>query len=322
MPLQFDPEFAEAAGPILQELAQFAKPAVNDVAARRHWAGAIAEKISKSPLPEDLEHFVYHAPTPSDDYRIPIHHYRQKRAGGENNNDSKNPAVVHLHGGGFFSLSPEDLQELLVGYASGSGVQILSVDYRLAPEHPYPIPVEDCYTALQWVYSHAEELSIDTHRIAIMGESAGGSLAAAISIMARDRALSPPLAKQILVYPMLDDRAFENHAGEKAFWTVEDSITGWTAYLGEDVGTDRVEPYAAPARVGSVEGLPPVYVDCGQLDIFVRQDAEYASRFIEAGIPVEFHVYPGLPHGFEGLAPLAACTKRAMENRCRAIREI
>jgi acetyl esterase/lipase len=121
---------------------------------------------------------------------------------------------------------------------------------------------------------------------------------------------------------MLDDRAFENHAGERAFWTTEDSITGWTAYLGEDVGTNRVSPYAAPARVGSVEGLPPVYIDCGQLDIFLQQDAEYASRFIEAGIPIEFHVYPGLPHGFEGLAPMAGCTKRAMENRFRAIREI
>ncbi|KAE8380097.1 Alpha/Beta hydrolase protein [Aspergillus bertholletiae] len=214
------------------------------------------------------------------------------------------------------------MESMLVAYAAGSGVQVLSIDYRLAPEHPYPTPFEDSWTGLQWIHSHAEELFIDPHRIAVMGESAGAGLAAGLALMARDRDLSPPLAKQILVYPMLDDRTVDSHAGDLAIWTHEDNVTGWTAYLGKDVGTDRVSQYAAPARAESVEGLPPMYMDCGQLDIFVQENTEYVLRFVKAGIPVEYHLYPGLPHGFEGVAPTGNCTKRAMENRCRAIREL
>ncbi|KAE8370122.1 alpha/beta hydrolase fold-domain-containing protein [Aspergillus caelatus] len=302
MPLQIDPEFAEAAGPILQQLGQLAKPAVHDVAARRHLMAAVTQQSPKTPIPDDMEHLVYYAPTPSGDFEVPIHHYRKKRGPVGPDKDMKAPAVVHVHGGGFISLSVKELEGMLVGYVLGSGVQILSIDYRLAPEHPYPVPMEDSWTGLQWVYTHAEELSIDAHRIAVMGESAGAGLAASLALMARDRSLSPPLAKQILVYPMLDDRAGENHAGDMVFWTPEDNITGWTAYLGKDVGTDRVEQYAAPARAESVEGLPPMYIDCGQLDIFAQEDTEYVLRFVKAGIPVEFHLYPGLPHGFEGVS--------------------
>lgn len=322
MPLQLDPEFAEAAGPILQQLGQLGKPAVHDVAARRRLMAAVTQQAPKTPLPDDVEHLVYYAPTPSGDFQVPIHHYRKKQGPVGPDKDMKAPAVVHVHGGGFISLSVKELERMLVGYVSGSGVQILSIDYRLAPEHPYPVPMEDSWTGLQWVYAHAEELSIDAHRVAVMGESAGAGLAAGLTLMARDKGLSPPLAKQILVYPMLDDRVVENHAGDMAFWTPEDNITGWTAYLGKDAGTDRVEPYAVPARAESVEGLPPMYIDCGQLDIFAQEDTEYALRFVKAGIPVEFHLYPGLPHGFEGLAPMGSFTRRAMENRYRAIREI
>ncbi|KAB8261013.1 alpha/beta hydrolase fold-domain-containing protein [Aspergillus pseudonomiae] len=299
MPLQLDPEFAEVAGPVLQQLGQLPKPAVHDVAARRNMMAAITKNAPKTVIPDDMEHLVHYAPTPSGDFKVPIHHYRKKRGPDV---DVKAPAVVHTHGGGFISLSVEEMEGMLVGYAAGSGVQILSIDYRLAPEHPYPIPIEDSWTALQWVYAHAEELSIDAHRIAVMGESAGAGLAAGLALMARDRGLAPPLAKQILVYPMLDDRpAAVDHAGDMAFWTPQDNVTGWTAYLGKDVGTERVAPYAAPARAESVEGLPPVYMDCGQLDIFVQEDTEYALRLVKAGIPVEFHLYPGLPHGFEGI---------------------
>ncbi|KOC08717.1 arylesterase/monooxygenase [Aspergillus flavus AF70] len=324
MPLQFDPEFASAAGPMLQLLSQQSKPAIHDITARRNLLAAITANTPKTPIPDELEHLVYYAPTQSGDFQVPIHHYRKKRGSGGSDEAMKElaPAVVHTHGGGFISLSVADLGSMLVGYVLGSGVQILSIDYRLAPEHPYPGPMEDSWAGLQWVYAHAEELCIDTHRIAVMGESAGAGLAAGLALMARDKGLSPPLAKQILVYPMLDDRGVENQAGELAFWTPEDNITGWTAYLGKDVGTNRVEAYAAPARVDSVEGLPPLYMDCGQLDIFAKEDTEYVLKFVKAGIPVEFHLYPGLPHGFEGSAPLGSFTGRAMENRFRAIREL
>ncbi|KAB8233868.1 Alpha/Beta hydrolase protein [Aspergillus alliaceus] len=308
MPLQLDPEFAEVAGPLLQQLAKIKKPAPHDIAARRHWSVAVAKGFQKNPLPDGLEYLVYHVPTPTGDHQIAIHHYRKTPARSEAGQDHKDSAVIHLHGGGFFSLSPVHFEKLLVWYVSDSGVQMLSVDYRLAPEHPYPIPIEDSWTALQWVYANAETLFIDTSRIGIMGESAGGGLAAGLALIARDRGLSPPLAKQILVYPMLDDRLAKHHGDELAFafWTFDDNITGWTAYLGEDVQTDRVSQYAAPARAESVEGLPPTYIDCGQLDIFVQEDMEYALRFVKAGIPLEFHVYPGVPHGHEALSESVA----------------
>ncbi|KAE8354372.1 Alpha/Beta hydrolase protein [Aspergillus coremiiformis] len=324
MPLPLDREFTETTGPFLQHLRNLGRPDVHDIETRRNWASAIATGFMRKPLPHGMEHFVHHAPTSTGDFRVPIHHYRMRPAPGGPESDSgkKDPAVVHLHGGGFISLSAQEMEQLLVMNVSGSGVQMLSIDYRLAPEHPYPTAVEDGWAGLQWVYSHAEELSIDKHRIGIMGESAGGCIAAGLALLARDRGLSPPLAKQILVYPMLDDRTADHHAGELVFWTPDDNITGWTAYLGKDVRTDRVSPYAAPARADSVEGLPSIYMDVGQLDMFVQEDTEYALRFVKAGIPVEFHVYPGLPHGFEGLAPLSSCTQRAYEHRWRAIQEI
>jgi acetyl esterase/lipase len=152
-----------------------------------------------------------------------------------------------------------------------------------------------------------------------MGESAGGGLAAAMTLKARDTNLSPPLAKQILVYPMLDDRTTTNHAGELAMWNEADNITGWTAYLGADRGTDKIKAYAAPARVESVDGLPPLYLDSAQLDMFVHEDLEYARQFVTANIPVDLHVYPGLPHGFEAFSSGTSATKRAYENRFRAM---
>lgn len=152
-----------------------------------------------------------------------------------------------------------------------------------------------------------------------MGESAGGNLAVGLALLARDRELSPPLAKQILVYPMLDDRTTTNNVGELAFWSAEDNITGWTAYFGPNAGTDSASPYAAPARAGSVHGLPPLYLDCPQLDIFALEDAKYAMHVMAAKIPTELHVYERLPHGFEGFAPTCSAVKRAYANRARAI---
>jgi acetyl esterase/lipase len=181
------------------------------------------------------------------------------------------------------------------------------------------VPLDDCWAALKWIYNNAHQLSINPARIAVMGESAGGGLAAALTLMARDQGLSPPLAKQILVYPMLDDRTNTNHAGKLAFWDENDNITGWTAYLGSKVGSDEVAPYAAPARVESVEGLPSLYLDCPQLDIFVHEGMEYARRFVATNIPTECHIYPSLPHGFEGMASGISATKQAMSNRYKAM---
>ncbi|KAJ5083892.1 hypothetical protein NUU61_008471 [Penicillium alfredii] len=311
MSLQYDPEFAKEAAPILQRLAISDKPDLHDITTRRAMMTAMTSKLP--PLPDNLEQLIHRVPAP-DGHLVTVYHFRARREPCEH----REPAIVHIHGGGFISLSAEQCATSHVASVSRTGVQVLTIDYRLAPEHPYPVPLEDCWAALQWVYENAQLLSIDPTRIAVMGESAGGGLAAALTLLARDRALSPRLAKQILIYPMLDDRTVTNHAGALAFWTEQDNITGWTAYLGSNA-SDHIVPYAAPARVESVAGLPPLYIDCPQLDIFVHEGLEYAQRFVEANIPTECHLYPGMPHGFEALAPRASVTQRAIENRYKAM---
>ncbi|KAJ5720685.1 uncharacterized protein N7483_008619 [Penicillium malachiteum] len=298
MTLQYDPEFLAEAGPKLKLMGSVPKPALHDVATRRAWTESLCSPLP--PIPDNMERLIYHIPT-EDGFQLPIHHFRlwnKPNLKGE-------PAILHIHGGGFISLTAEQLSPDHVGAVSRTGVQILTVDYRLAPEHPYPTP-----------------LSIDPTRIALMGESAGGGICAGLTIMAREKQLQPPIAKQILIYPMIDDRTRTNHAGKLAFWDEIDNETAWTAYLGEDMGTDRVDAYAAPVRVESVVGLPPLYLECGQLDLFLPEGMNYAFRFIKfikANIPVEFHMYPGLPHGFEGLAPSISATKKCYANRDRAI---
>jgi acetyl esterase/lipase len=312
MSLPYDVEFAKEAAPILQHLANAPKPALHDVRTRRTMLGAMTSR--ELSLPDDVEHVLHSVPAP-DGHIVPVYHFRKKlppREGGE-------PTIIHIHGGGYIALSAAGCSTPHGASVSQTGVQILSIDYRLAPENPYPLPLDDCWAVLQWVHSNAERLSINPARIAVMGESAGGGLAAALTLLARDRALSPPLAKQILVYPMLDDRTDTNHAGALAFWDEKDNVTGWTAYLGSNIGSDKVIPYAAPARVESVEGLPPLYLDCPQLDIFVHEGLEYAGRFVAANIPTECHIYPGLPHGFEALASGIDVTKRAIGNRYKAM---
>ncbi|KAJ5751051.1 hypothetical protein N7533_008079 [Penicillium manginii] len=303
MPLQYDPEFIKEAGPALHILGGASKFPVHDVDSRRAYFASFTRELP--PLPENVEKITRQASAP-DGRQVPIHHIRVK---GKQVNPNGEPAIVHFHGGGYFLLSAETCLPPIVQAVSQTGVQILSIDYRLAPENPYPVPFNDCWAALQWVYANANELNIDTARIAVMGESAG----------ARDTNLSPPLAKQILVYPMLDDRTTTNHAGELAMWNEADNITGWTAYLGADRGTDKIKAYAAPARVESVDGLPPLYLDSAQLDMFVHEDLEYARQFVTANIPVDLHVYPGLPHGFEAFSSGTSATKRAYENRFRAM---
>ena len=316
MPLQYDPELAQIVEPFLRNLGGFPRQKLHDVEGRRAMLANMFPQTTAPPsIPEDIEQIIHHVRA-SDEHEIAIYHIRKKTS-----SDRKpGPAIVHIHGGGYISLTAMSSINLLVAYVQQTGVPILSIDYRLAPEHPYPVPFEDCWTSLQWIRSHADELSIDLNRLAIMGESAGGGLAAGLTLMARDRELSPPLAKQILIYPMIDDRTRSNHAGQLAMWDENDNETGWTAYLGADVGSDRVSPYAAAARTTSVEGLPPLYLDCGQLDMFVHEDIEYVRRFVMANIPTDCHLYAGLPHGFEGLAPTSTAVQQAFANRVRAMK--
>jgi acetyl esterase/lipase len=210
--------------------------------------------------------------------------------------------------------------------AEAYGLPMFSIDYRLAPENPHPIPVNDCYAGLLWLHLNARTLGLDPSRIMVLGESAGGGLAAGMVIMARDKSLSPPIAYQMLIYPMLDDLNLGPQPQKDPFtkWRADDNKTGWGALLGEAAGRNEEidgHQYAAPARVQSVEGLPPTYIDVGGLDYFLREDIDYATRLLEAGISVELHVYPGLPHDFEWAASSARIVKGALANRQRVIDE-
>ncbi|KAL3465658.1 Alpha/Beta hydrolase protein [Aspergillus heterothallicus] len=314
MPLEYDPDFAAAAGPALAQYAALGSPPIHDIESRRSRFQSALRKDADFPIPEELERIIHTAPSP-DGHMVEIHHVRSRR-----HHQQPQPAIVHIHGGGYFSFSAAQSIQSLVDYVSRSGVQMLSVEYRLAPENPFPIPLNDCWAALQWVATNATALGIDPARIAIMGESAGGGLAANVALLARDRGLNPPLAKQILIYPMLDDRTNTDTTEGLAFFDVSDCITGWAAYLGKEIaGTDRVPKYAAAARNDNVNGLPELYLDCPQLDILLPENLEYVSKFASARIRTEFHLYPGLTHGFNSLAPSVAGTLQAIENRVRAM---
>jgi acetyl esterase/lipase len=229
------------------------------------------------------------------------------------------PAVVFLHGGGMIMGSVDQSDRLIAAYAAQSGVPVLAVDYRLAPEHPHPCPVEDCYAGLAWLAAHASELGVDAARIAVMGESAGGGLAAATALLARDR--GPAVARQILIYPMLDDRNTLPGPAVEPFtlWSHDDNYTGWHALLGGKVGTGDVPASAAPARALDLDGLPEAYLEVGGLDIFRDEDIDYARRLGAVGVPVELHVHPGCPHGFDLIAPGADVTRRSRADRLRAM---
>jgi triacylglycerol lipase len=215
------------------------------------------------------------------------------------------PAIYHVHGGGYVIGDPGMMEAKHKPLAVELGCVIVSVDYRLAPETAHPGPLEDCYAGLKWTYDHAQELGIDVRRLGVMGESAGGGLAAALALYARDKR-EVPLAFQHLIYPMLDDRTCVDpdphpYVGE-FIWNREHNLYGWTSLLGGAPGRPDVHHYAAPARAPDVAGLPPTFISVGALDLFLEENLEYARRLTRAAVPVELHVYPGAYHGFGGAA--------------------
>jgi len=218
------------------------------------------------------------------------------------------PVVLHLHGGGYVSGSPERKAAAHRKQAKALECAIYSVDYRLAPEVPFPGAIEDCYAVLQWLTQNAERLGIDKDRIAVSGESAGGGLAASLALLVRDRA-ELSLCFQHLISPMLDDRtavqmSTNPFAGEFA-WTAEDNTFGWSALLGRDVGKVDTSPYAAAARAEDLSDLPPAFFCVAALDLLMDEELEYARRLLRSGVPVEVHLYPGSYHGFSSACPRA-----------------
>jgi acetyl esterase/lipase len=232
------------------------------------------------------------------------------------------PALLWLHGGGYVmgAAGAEDL--MVKSIVSAIGCAAVSVDYRLAPETPYPGPVEDCYAALKWLSTHVDELGVDPKRIAVGGSSAGGGLAAALALLARDRG-EFSLMFQLLLAPMLDDRTCtlaEAHPYTGEFiWTPQTNCFGWTSLLGREPGGADVSPYAAAARAEHLENLPATFINVGAIDLFLEEDLEYARRLMRAGVPTELHVYPGAYHGFR-MVPGAQVTQAAQRDQLAALK--
>lgn len=222
------------------------------------------------------------------------------------------PAVLHIHGGGFIIESAAGAVRDCQALSLAHDCVVVTVDYRLAPETPFPGPVDDCYAALSWMHANAEQIGIDTRRVAIKGESAGGGLAAMVAQAVRDRR-GPPLCAQILIYPMLDDRTGSSRAVPSQLgqfiWTREANRFGWGSFLGQAPGQSRAPAGAVPARAPSLAGLPPTFIGVGSIDLFVEEDVDYALRLLREGVSTELLVVPGAYHAFDIFTPDAELTK-------------
>lgn len=222
------------------------------------------------------------------------------------------PALLWIHGGGYVIGTARQDDRLCSGFSRRLGITVASVDYRLAPEHPYPAPLEDCYSALTWL---AGLPSVDRYRVAIGGASAGGGLAAALALLARDRAEVSP-AFQLLTYPMLDDRSSATaHNPNYRLWDTRSNRFGWSAYLG---GADP--QIAVPGRREDLSGLPPAWIGVGTHDLFHDEDLAYAERLTAAGVPCEVETVPGAFHGFDLWAPKAQVSQRFFDSQCATLR--
>lgn len=231
------------------------------------------------------------------------------------------PAMLWIHGGGYVlgSVAGDDIKAKVM--ALTLNCVIASVEYRLAPEHPFPAPLEDCYAGLKWLSGNAADFGVDPSKIAIGGASAGGGLAAGLGLLARDRA-EVDVAYQLLIYPMIDDSNIEQASDElpdTEVWTRKSNLIGWRSYLGQEPGGDDISYHAAPIRATDLSGLPPTYIGVGTVDLFRDENFEYAQRLMKAGVPTEFHVYADAFHGFDGFAPDCDAAQRFVGEQMRLI---
>lgn len=248
---------------------------------------------------------------------VPVRWYRTTTA-----TASAQPCIVWLHGGGFVMGSLDSNDARLEWIAVETGCTILSVDWRLAPEHPYPAGLDDATAVWRWLHENLESADVDANRIILAGASAGGGLAAALCLRLRDLGLPQPHL-QMLIYPMLDDRETPSMAAitHPALWNREMNRLGWAAYL-RDVAEHPTEPpaTAVPARALDLSGLPPTFICVGDVDGFLDEDVEYATRLIRAGVPTELHVYPGVTHGAFTADPRTPRTRQFVDDALRAVR--
>jgi acetyl esterase len=272
--------------------------------------------VYQPPRPVDVRDAA--VPGPPGGPEVPVRVYTPAAGGA-----SDLPGLVYFHGGGFVTGSIELFHPDTLRIAAEAGVVVVSVDYRLAPEHPFPAPLEDCYAALSWVAGNAPELRIDPARLGVAGESAGGCLAAAVTLLARDRG-APRLCFQYLAVPALDDRldtpsmmSFQ----DTPLWNRPNAVYSWACYLGDagPPGGPDVAAYAAPARTADLAGLPPAYVTVCEFDPVRDEGISYAQRLLHAGVSTELHHYPRTFHGWS-MITAASITQRMLADQRGALR--
>ncbi|MCU1503698.1 MAG: Acetyl esterase/lipase [Ilumatobacteraceae bacterium] len=301
-----DPEIAAA----LATLPRSNAPLTNDtLPLTRASMVSMAQGLQLSDRVTRTDHTIAVAGGP--DVHVRVHRAVAVGAEGDPAGDVERPGLVWMHGGGLVAGTHLIDDGRFDRWCPMFGVVGISVDYGLAPERPYPGPLDDCYAALQWVHEHASELGVRTDRVGIGGSSAGGCLAAGLALLARDRG-ELPIAFQALIYPMIDDRMINpSSSWDVPIWPPASNAFGWSSYLGDRYGTADVPSYAAAARATDVAGLPPTFICVGALDGFVDEDIDYATRLNRSGVPTELHLYPGAPHGFDLLLPGSRLARRA-----------
>ncbi|MBA4025334.1 MAG: alpha/beta hydrolase [Gordonia sp.] len=227
------------------------------------------------------------------------------------------PGLFFIHGGGMVIGSIEIEEHVAIRLCTELGAVVVSTSYRKAPENRHPAQLNDCYAALVWMADHADDIGFDRNRLAIYGASAGGNLTIAVALTARDRGF-PAVSFIMPVYPMLDDR---NETGSSraitgvGIWDRSANVEAWEWFL----GGQQVDEFAAPSRAADLSGLPPTFIDVGDVDLFRDEDIEFATRLVQAGVPTELHVYPGAYHGSETFAPDAELSRRIWSNRLAAL---
>lgn len=314
-PVPYDPELVDGLAAFLDLVERIPLREHTILANRAHFATIIPPiQAQIGALPVEWENRVIPGPPGAPDVAITI---IRPAGGAPGRPDAAAPGVLGIHGGGmvlgtrFFGTGE------LIELAANHGIVGIAVEYRLAPEHTGTAAAEDCYAALEWFAAHAEELGVDPGRIIVSGASAGGLLAAAVALMARDRG-GPALAGQLLNCPMLDDRnatvSSRQYDGIGA-WDRNNNDTGWNALLGGQRFSDDVSPYAAPARATDLGGLPPAYIEVGSAEVFRDEDVDYALRIWATGGQAELHVWAGAYHGFSGFSPDAIVSAAAIAAR-------
>ncbi len=273
----------------------------NLIGARAFMEAIEAQSLKASENIDGISKQVIEVNYPDNSHTIQLYVYKPTNA------TEPLPALYWTHGGGLV-VGTAQLDEVMTKtFAKNLNCVVVSVEYRLAPDFPFPTPLEDVYLGLKWISENGKDLGINTEKIAIGGASAGGGLTAALAQITRDRKeLVSPIIYQLLMYPMLDYKnTMPLVEGEEDtyIWCKANNIFGWTSYLGHSPQEGNAPKYASALHTENLEGLPPAMILVGGIDLFVEEDIEYAKRLNNAGVSTELHVYPGGFHGFEGVAP-------------------